>query len=126
MRWASTKRLTLQSAGWLGISENFEEPRQPATIKEDKMSVFQGILLVILIVFTLVGYKLISQVPSLLHTPLMSGMNAFSGVTILGCLSATGAAVAISLAMVNIVGGFGVTDRMLRMFDKKKPAGEAK
>lgn len=94
------------------------------------MSPFQALLLVILVVFTLVGYKLISQVPSLLHTPLMSGMNAFSGVTVLGCLSATGAAVALGskalgflaivLAMVNIVGGFGVTDRMLRMFNKKK------
>ncbi|WP_297346126.1 NAD(P) transhydrogenase subunit alpha [uncultured Mobiluncus sp.] len=93
------------------------------------MTPFQGVLLVVLVVFTLVGYKIISHVPSLLHTPLMSGMNAFSGVTVLGCLSAAALAVslgskalgllAVALAMVNIVGGFGVTDRMLRMFDKK-------
>lgn len=99
-------------------------------IKEcNKMSLFQGILLVIFFVFAFVGYKIISKVPSLLHTPLMSGMNAFSGVTVLGCLSATAIAVAttskimgfiaIVLAMVNVIGGFGVTDRMLRMFHKK-------
>lgn len=79
---------------------------------------------------TLVGYKLISAVPSLLHTPLMSGMNALSGVTVLGALAATGAAVAlfgraigfvaIALAMVNVVGGFLVTGRMLSMFKRRK------
>lgn len=89
------------------------------------------ILLVIFVAATLVGYKIINRVPSLLHTPLMSGMNAFSGVTLLACLSATAIAVrefgflskligmiAIILAMINVVGGFGVTDRMLRMFHK--------
>ena len=70
------------------------------------------------------GYKLI-KVPSLLHT-LMSGMNALSGVTILGSLVATAAAVllgsrllgslAVILATINLVGGFVVTDRMLKMF----------
>ncbi len=86
------------------------------------------ILIVILIVSTLVGYKLISAVPSLLHTPLMSGMNALSGVTVLGALVAasvaTGIAVfgylAIVLAMVNVVGGFYVSHRMLRMFKSEK------
>ena len=77
------------------------------------MSIIQIILVVIFVVSALVGYKIIDRVPSLLHTPLMSGMNAFSGVTILGCLAATAA---IILAMINVVGGFGVTDRMLRMF----------
>ena len=87
-------------------------------------------LILIFIVSTLVGYKLISNVPSLLHTPLMSGMNALSGITVLGALSATGAAVALGsralgfvailLAMLNVAGGFGVTHRMLRMFDKKE------
>lgn len=99
----------------------------------------QGILLILVFaISTFIGYKLIGRVPSLLHTPLMSGMNAFSGVTVLGCLSATAAAVgfnskllgilAIILAMINVVGGFGVTDRMLRMFHrgKKKTEGEAK
>lgn len=87
------------------------------------------ILIVIFIVSTFIGYKLIKNVPSLLHTPLMSGMNALSGITVLGALSATGAAVytgnrvmgyiAILLAMINVAGGFGVTRRMLRMFRHK-------
>lgn len=88
---------------------------------------------VIFIASTLIGYKLIKNVPSLLHTPLMSGMNALSGITVLGALTATAAAVgtgnrimgylAIVLAMLNVAGGFGVTHRMLGMFrsgeDKK-------
>lgn len=88
------------------------------------------ILILIFILSALVGYKLISNVPSLLHTPLMSGMNALSGVTILGALAATGAAVssgsrvlgflAIVLAMINVAGGFGVTGRMLSMFKRKE------
>lgn len=86
-------------------------------------------LLVIFFVSTLLGYKVISEVPSLLHTPLMSGSNAISGVTILGSLVSTAAAVAtgnkilgfiaIVLACINLVGGFVVTDRMLRMFKSK-------
>jgi NAD(P) transhydrogenase subunit alpha len=84
------------------------------------------ILLGVFVAATLIGYKLISDVPSLLHTPLMSGMNALSGVTVLGAIVATTASVllsskalgcvAIVLAMVNIAGGFLVTDKMLRMF----------
>lgn len=87
------------------------------------------ILVSIFIVATLAGYKLIGNVPSLLHTPLMSGMNALSGITVLGALSATAAAVAtgsrllgyiaIILAMINVAGGFGVTHRMLKMFHRK-------
>ncbi len=87
------------------------------------------LLLIIFVVATIVGYKVISSVPSLLHTPLMSGMNALSGVTILGSLIATAAAVhlgfkilgfiAIVLATINIVSGFVVTDRMLKMFQKQ-------
>lgn len=88
------------------------------------------IMIVIFGISTIVGYKLINNVPSLLHTPLMSGMNALSGITILGALSATGAAVhtgnrlfgffAIFLAMLNVSGGFGVTHRMLGMFRQKE------
>lgn len=90
------------------------------------MSLIQAILVVVFIVAAFVGYKIINRVPSMLHTPLMSGMNAFSGVTVLGCLSVTALAVgfgskalgliAIVLAMINVVGGFGVTHRMLSMF----------
>jgi NAD(P) transhydrogenase subunit alpha len=84
------------------------------------------LLVILFIASTLVGYKIISNVPSLLHTPLMSGMNALSGVTVLGALVATALAlattsrimggIAIILAMINVVGGFLVTHRMLKMF----------
>jgi len=87
------------------------------------------ILLAIFAVATVAGYFLIKNVPSLLHTPLMSGMNALSGITILGALTATAAAtifgskllgyLAIILAMLNVAGGFGVTHRMLMMFRSK-------
>lgn len=87
------------------------------------------ILLLIFAAATVVGYKLITNIPSLLHTPLMSGSNALSGITVLGALSATGlavrfgsralGAVAVALAMVNVMGGFGVTHRMLKMFSRK-------
>ncbi|MCW3488542.1 NAD(P) transhydrogenase subunit alpha [Dethiobacter alkaliphilus] len=83
-------------------------------------------LLLIFIVAALLGYKVISSVPQLLHTPLMSGTNAISGVTILGSLVSTAFAlsldskvfgfIAIALATINLVGGFVVTDRMLKMF----------
>ncbi|HXL05070.1 MAG: NAD(P) transhydrogenase subunit alpha [Firmicutes bacterium] len=86
------------------------------------------ILLALFVVSSVIGYKVISDVPSLLHTPLMSGTNALSGVTVLGALTvaalakATGhkllGAVAIILAMINVVGGFLVTHRMLKMFKK--------
>ncbi len=83
-------------------------------------------LLLVFGIATWLGYRVISEVPSLLHTPLMSGTNAISGVTILGSLVSAALAVdlgskmlgfiAIVLACVNLVGGFLVTDRMLRMF----------
>ncbi len=86
-------------------------------------------LIVVFAISTWLGYKAISEVPSLLHTPLMSGSNAISGVTILGSLVSTALAVtsgsralgfvAIILACINLVGGFVVTDRMLRMFKAK-------
>jgi len=90
------------------------------------MSIFS--LIAIFIIATIAGYKVISDVPSLLHTPLMSGTNALSGVTVLGALTVTAlasitgyrllGATAIILAMVNVVGGFLVTHRMLKMFRK--------
>lgn len=91
------------------------------------------VLVIIFVISSLIGYKLIKNVPSLLHTPLMSGMNALSGITVLGALTTvsiithqynqvTGSILggfAIILAMVNVVGGFAVTHRMLKMFSKK-------
>lgn len=89
-----------------------------------------AVLSAVFLVSSAIGYRVISQVPPLLHTPLMSGMNAVSGVTVLGALTATAAALstgsrilgvaAIVLATVNVVGGFLVTDRMLRMFRSKR------
>lgn len=86
------------------------------------------LLPVLFIIAATVGYRLISDVPSLLHTPLMSGMNALSGVAVSGALIATAfavgtgnqcfGAVAIVLATINVVGGFLVTDRMLKMFKR--------
>ena len=97
------------------------------------MELIHYILLGIFLVSTIIGYLLINNVPSLLHTPLMSGMNALSGITIVGALLGTIAAInsnneivgyvfgslAIVLAMINVVGGFAVTDKMLKMFGKK-------
>lgn len=84
------------------------------------------LMVAVFVVAALLGYKVIKEVPSLLHTPLMSGTNAISGVTILGSLVSTAAAaaagssilgfIAIVLATINLVGGFMVTDRMLKMF----------
>ncbi len=84
------------------------------------------LLLLAFVIATIIGYMLLKEVPSLLHTPLMSGMNALSGITVLGALVALTfaansgskllASVAVSVAMVNVVGGFAVTFRMLRMF----------
>lgn len=96
------------------------------------------ILVVVFLVSMVVGYKLINNVPSLLHTPLMSGMNALSGITVLGAISSTVIAVraeepilgyvfgalALVLAMINVVGGFGVTGRMLKMFKSKDKGGK--
>jgi NAD(P) transhydrogenase subunit alpha len=86
--------------------------------------------IVLFILAALTGYKVIKKVPSLLHTPLMSGMNALSGITLLGALTVTAAAVgtgskilgavSIILAMVNAAGGFAVTHRMLKMFKAKE------
>jgi len=102
------------------------------------MTILQGILCGVFALSTLIGYCLIHQVPSLLHTPLMSGMNALSGITILGALVATAVAyqetnpifssvlggIAIIASMVNVVGGFAVTDRMLKMFTHKEKRHE--
>jgi NAD(P) transhydrogenase subunit alpha len=92
-------------------------------------------LLVSLYVFVLacfVGFEVISKVPQMLHTPLMSGSNAISGITIVGALVVAGrveapvstvlAVIAVAFAMINVVGGFLVTDRMLQMFRSRGDA----
>ncbi|TXK48744.1 NAD(P) transhydrogenase subunit alpha [Pontibacter qinzhouensis] len=88
------------------------------------------VLLYVLVLASFVGFELISKVPPTLHTPLMSGSNAISGITIVGAIVAAGpqdwsmskglGIVALLLATLNVVGGYVVTDRMLQMFKKKK------
>jgi H+-translocating NAD(P) transhydrogenase subunit alpha len=98
--------------------------------------VSEGVVwLTIFILSVFVGIEVISKVSSTLHTPLMSGANAIHGVILLGAILVTGSTdndialvvglVAIVLAAVNMVGGFVVTDRMLQMFVRKKPAKTA-
>ena len=93
------------------------------------------ILIGVFVVSAIVGYFIINNVPTLLHTPLMSNMNALSGITIIGALAVTAVVIrkaggaswisivlgsaSIVLAMVNVAGGFGITARMLKMFKKK-------
>jgi NAD(P) transhydrogenase subunit alpha len=92
----------------------------------------------VLLLATFLGFELIQKVPPTLHTPLMSGSNAISGITIVGSLYCVGhdypgagtvlGCIAVSMAMVNVVGGFAVTNRMLSMFSAKKgskPASNA-
>jgi NAD(P) transhydrogenase subunit alpha len=96
-------------------------------------------LMVSIYVFVLaifLGFEVISKVPPLLHTPLMSGSNAISGITLVGSLIAAGEGqmsmsmvlgfIAVVLATVNVVGGFMVTDRMLEMFKKDQSKSKAK
>ncbi len=87
-----------------------------------------GIYVFVLAIF--VGFEIITKIPPTLHTPLMSGANAISGITLVGSIAAASsgeivmssilAFVAIIFATINVVGGFLVTDRMLGMFGKKK------
>jgi NAD(P) transhydrogenase subunit alpha len=93
----------------------------------------ENLLMIYVLVFAIfLGMEVISKVPTVLHTPLMSGANAVSGVVVIGAILLIRQASAddylvlilgflgIALAMVNVVGGYAVTDRMLDMFKKKK------
>ena len=99
----------------------------------DPVSLINLIFLFVIAIF--LGVELISKVPSMLHTPLMSGSNAISGITIVGALLAVGltpgstlctvlGVLAVIFATINVVGGYLVTDRMLRMFKAKTAGGE--
>ena len=85
-------------------------------------------IITIFVLAIFVGFEVITKVPPTLHTPLMSGSNAISGIAIIGAILATTidgqlgmwlGFVAVILAMINVVGGFLVTDRMLKMFKRK-------
>ncbi|MBK6977300.1 MAG: NAD(P) transhydrogenase subunit alpha [Cytophagaceae bacterium] len=88
------------------------------------------ILLYVLVLGSYLGFELINKVPPTLHTPLMSGSNAISGITIVGAILASNemgyttlskwlGMLAVVFAMINVAGGYAVTDRMLKMFKKK-------
>jgi len=98
-------------------------------------AIFLGFVLMLSI---FLGFELISKVPATLHTPLMSGANAVSGITLVGALTSAGAglsgwapwlgALAVFFATINVVGGYMVTDRMLGMFKKRdepRPGGRS-
>ena len=91
------------------------------------MDIISGITIFVLAIF--VGFEIITKIPPTLHTPLMSGSNAISGITLVGAILSSGAehtfmttalgALAVVFATVNVVGGFMVTNRMLEMFRRK-------
>ena len=96
-----------------------------------------GVLLISIYIFVLavfVGFEVIGKVPTLLHTPLMSGSNAISGIAVVGAIVIAGhgesrlntalGVIAVAMATVNVVGGFLVTDRMLRMFRRRPDDGK--
>ena len=111
-----------------------EEPAKALTFNP-------AVLVASLYVFALaafLGYQVISRVPPLLHTPLMSATNAISGISLIGSLVIAGSryahhqtlasvlgCLAVTSAMINVTGGFLITDRMLKMFHKKKDAVKA-
>jgi NAD(P) transhydrogenase subunit alpha len=95
-------------------------------------ALLNNLYIFVLAMFT--GFEVITKVPPLLHTPLMSGSNAISGISVVGALIITAEAagdnlilllgvIAVAMGMINVAGGFLVTDRMLEMFKKKPAAG---
>ncbi len=107
-----------------------------ALLIESESNITAQTLIPALYVFALaafLGYQVISRVPPLLHTPLMSATNAISGISLVGSIVTAGAeyntvstilgVTAVTCATINVVGGFMITDRMLRMFKRRIPAG---
>jgi NAD(P) transhydrogenase subunit alpha len=91
--------------------------------------------LTVLVLAIFLGFEVISKVPTLLHTPLMSGTNAIHGIVLVGAIIVAGlpdqpawvqvvSLAAVALGTLNVVGGFVVTDRMLEMFKRRRPASE--
>lgn len=106
--------------------------RKRARTATTEMEIFMDIMLIfVFVISAFLGVELISKVPSQLHTPLMSGTNAISRITVVGAITVTAVGVggkvglilgflAIVFATINVVGGYLVTDRMLGMFKKKE------
>jgi NAD(P) transhydrogenase subunit alpha len=96
------------------------------------MNATSFIQLYVFVLAAFVGYQIITRVPPLLHTPLMSATNAISAISLVGSLVAAGSdrgtvstvlgVVAVTAATINVVGGFVITDRMLKMFKREPPA----
>ena len=108
-----------------------ETTTSTATASGPELPLILGITVFVLAIF--IGFEIIAKIPPTLHTPLMSGSNAISGITLVGALLMAGAAhdklpylawilgfFAVILATINVVGGFLVTNRMLEMFRRKK------
>ncbi|HEY3628508.1 MAG TPA: NAD(P) transhydrogenase subunit alpha [Terracidiphilus sp.] len=109
--------------------------RANSLFRSSELMMNPAVLIASVYVFALagfLGYQVISRVPPLLHTPLMSATNAISGISLIGSLVLAGAkgyplpahilgCVAVTTATINVVGGFGITDRMLKMFRKREP-----
>ena len=127
-----------QPADGANESENLTEVPAKQSSSETQvftMDRYEALMagIAVFVVSVFVGFEVITKVPQTLHTPLMSGSNAISGITIVGAILVVAncvktddkfalflAGLAIALAMVNVVGGFGVTHRMLSMFSSKK------
>ena len=116
--------MTLLTLGSLGLAA------APQTESSGVPFIVIGLWILLLAIFT--GFELIAKVPPTLHTPLMSGANAISGITLVGALACVATDfpgwgkffgfLAIVMATINVVGGFLVTDRMLKMFGTRRPA----
>ena len=98
------------------------------------MSREQIVEITIFVLAVFIGFEVISKVPTMLHTPLMSGTNAIHGIVLIGAMLILGTAdstvekvvgfVAVVFGTINVVGGFLVTDRMLEMFKQRRPGGD--
>lgn len=110
--------MSTEITGWAGLLAEIPEPPNSLIL-----------MLTIFALAVFVGFEIINKIPPTLHTPLMSGSNAISGITVIGALLSTGTGnnslahilgfIAVVLATTNVVGGFLVTHRMLGMFRKK-------
>lgn len=117
----------------VSVSERRTPKKTLKQVQGDKLEKIMDIMLIfVFVIAAFLGLELIAKVPSQLHTPLMSGTNAISGITVVGAISITAAAVkiggkvgavlgflAIVFATINVIGGYMVTDRMLGMFKTK-------
>ena len=130
----TTESIFAQSGSEEPVSNTVMQEATPNPTEPDHSGIsrHQALItsLTIFVLAIFVGFEVITKVPPMLHTPLMSGSNAISGITIVGALIAAGGCIgapssilgllAVILASINVVGGFVVTGRMLAMFQKKK------